>query len=195
MKTQIPKLIACGLLLALLAGCIVLSVYPFYTPKDLIFDPGLSGRWNNTETGKTNEFWQFAASDGKFFMLSVTDEHDTNCFEAHLFQLKQYQFLDLLTTNRSEFEMPMHLITKVTRHEDNLSLEFLDFGWLAGLLQTNPAVLRHVVVPAEPGNTNDNLMVYLTADTKDLQKFLLKHVKDTNAFSSDAAVQLKRVSP
>jgi hypothetical protein len=120
-----------------------------------------------------------------------------------LFQLKQYQFLDLLITNRGEFQMPLHLITKVTRADTNLSLHFMDFGWLAALLQTNPAVLRHIVVP-EAGYTNDSLdsldngdnkMVYLTADTKDLQKFLLKHADDTNAFTPDSLVELKRGSP
>jgi hypothetical protein len=94
----------------------------------------------------------------------------------------------------------MHLIAKVARADTNLSLHFMDFSWLAGLLRTNPAVLRHLVVP-EAGDTNisldngDNKMVYLTADTKDLQKFLLKHAGDTNAFNSDSAVELKRMSP
>jgi len=198
MKSKLLKLTAAVVTLSLAAGCIVLSVYPFYTPKDLIFDPGLAGQWSNA--GKPNEAWQFTASDGRFYLLSTTDDHETNCFEAHLFQLKQYQFLDLLSTNRGEFQMPLHLISKVARANTNLSLHFMDFGWLVGLLQTNPAVLRHIVVP-ETGYTNvsldngDNKMLYLTAETKELQEFLLKHADDTNAFTPDSAVELKRVSP
>jgi hypothetical protein len=34
-------------------------------------------------------------------------------------------------------------------------------------------------------------MVYLTAETKDLQKFLLKHAEDTNAFNVESAILLK----
>jgi len=198
MKSKPLKLTAAVAALSLVAGCIVLSVYPFYTPKDLIFDPGLAGQWSNA--AKPNESWQFTAADAKSYLLSTADDHDTNAFEVHLFQLKQYQFLDLLTTNRGEFQMPMHLIAEVARADTNLSLHFLDFSWLAGLLQTNPAVLRHLVVP-EAGYTNDSLvdgnnkMLYLTADTKDLQKFLLKYAGDTNAFDSDSAVELKRMSP
>ena len=192
MKTNLLKFIAASSVLALLGGCIVLSVYPFYTTKDLIFDPGLAGRW--VKTTSTNEFWQFSDAGGKFYMLATTDDQSTNCLEAHLFQLKHYQFLDFLTTNRDPYQMPMHLISKVTRNDNQLSLKFLDFGWLSGLLETNPAVLRHIVVPDKPGDTNNN-MVYLTADTKDLQKFLLKHAEDTNAFNSSSAVELKRVSP
>ena len=191
MKTNILKFLAAGSVLSLLAGCIVLSVYPFYTPKDLIFDPGLAGRW--VKTTAANEFRQFSDTGGKFYLLTTTDDQDTNCLEAHLFQLKQYQFLDLLTTNRGQFQMPVHLIAKAARNDASVSLEFLDYGWLAGLVETNPAVLRHLVVPEKPGDTSGG-MVYLTADTKDLQKFLLEHAEDTNAFNAGSAVELQRVS-
>jgi hypothetical protein len=192
MKTKLLKLAAAVALPLMLAGCIVLSVYPFYTPKDLIFDGALAGRW--ADASKTNQFWQFTGMDGKFYLLATTDDTSTNCFEAHLFRLKHYQFLDLLTTNRNDFQMPMHLIAKAVHTDTNLTFEFMDFGWLASLLETNPAVLRHIVVPNDAGKTNDNNMVYLTADTRDLQKFLLKHAEDTNAFNPGSAIEL-RASP
>jgi len=191
MKTRILKFAAAGGVLSMLAGCIVMSVYPFYNIKDLIIDPNLTGHWAKADA--TNEFWQFTASDDKSYTLTTVDASSTNCFDAHLFQLKQYEFLDLLTTNREEFLMPMHLISKVAINDTNLSLQFLDYGWLANLLETNPAVLRHIVVPNRPDDTNSGNMVYLTATTADLQKFLLKHAGDTNAFTSDSTVELKRV--
>ena len=190
MKAKMLKFVATGVVLSMLAGCIVLSVYPFYNAKDLTFDPGLAGRW--AKNGITNEFWEFTVSGEKSYVLTTTDTQDTNCFSAHLFKLKEYQFLDLLTTNRSEFELPLHLISQVTRTDTNLSLHFLDYGWLSALLETNPTVLRHIVVPEKPDDTNSGNMVYLTAGTADLQKFLLKHVGDTNAFGSDSAVELQR---
>ena len=196
MKIKTLKLIATGAMLSILAGCIVLSVYPFYTAKDLIFDPGLTGRW--LKNGTTNEFWEFTADGKNFYLLTTTDDRSTNGFYAHLFRLKQHQFLDLLTTNREEFDrfqMPVHLITKFTRNGTNLSLPFMDYGWLAGLLETNSAALRHIVVPENPDDTNSGNMVYLTAETKELQKFLLKHAADTNAFGAGSLVELKRASP
>jgi hypothetical protein len=198
MKTKILKLVAAVAALCLVAGCVTLSVYPFYTPRDLVFDPGLTGRW--VETTSTNTFWQFDGVGGKSYLLTTADNENTNGFEANLFQLKRYRFLDLLTTNRDElsrFEIPVHLICKVERNNDketNLLLHFLDYGWLSGLLTTNPGVLRHVVVTDPSGDTNGS-MVILTAETKELQKFLLKHAEDTNAFSSDSAVGLRFVSP
>lgn len=190
MKTL--KLMLAAAILSLVGGCIVLSVYPFYTPKDLVFDAGLTGRWNNAS--KTNEFWQLTDVGGKFYMLTTADEHDTNCFEAHLFQLKEYRFLDLLTTNRDEFEMPLHLISRVTHDGTNLVLQFMDYGWLTSFLETNPAALRHIIVPEKADDTNNGNMLFLTADTRELQKFLLKHAEDTNAFDANSSVNLKRVA-
>jgi hypothetical protein len=189
MKTKILQSIAAGAVLSMLVGCIVSSVYPFYTSKDLVFDPGLTGRWAKADA--TNEFWQFTAAGEKSYFLTTTDDHD-NCFEAHLFRLNQYQFLDLLTTNRDEFQLPVHLISLVTRNDTNMSLQFMDYGWLADLLETNPAVLHHIVVPEKPDDTNSGNMVYLTGDTLELQKFLLQHAGDTNAFNSRSAVELNR---
>ncbi|HUA66227.1 MAG TPA: hypothetical protein VME24_10290 [Alphaproteobacteria bacterium] len=196
MKIKSLKLAAAATVLTLLAaGCVTLSVYPFYTPKDLIFDSGLTGRW--VETKSTNTFWKFDDVGGKFYLLTTTDSESTNGFEANLFQLRRYRFLDLLTTNRDEFskfEMPVHLISRVDHNDTNVSLHFLDYGWLANLLQTNPALLRHIIVPEQPGGTNGE-MLYLTAETEDLQTFILKYADDTNAFGSDSAVELKLLSP
>ncbi|HEV2328687.1 MAG TPA: hypothetical protein VGY56_07870 [Verrucomicrobiae bacterium] len=198
MKINTLKLFAAVAALSLLAGCVVLSAYPFYTSRDLIFDSGLTGCW--VKITSTNEVWQFDDVGGKFYLLTVADDQTTNVLEANLFQLKHYRFMDLLTTNRDEltrFEIPAHLICKVTRSGDtNLSLHFLDYGWLSSLLTTNPGVLRHILVPEQPGPaTNNGNMFYLTADTGDLQEFVLEHVDDTNAFSSDSDVELRLASP
>ena len=192
MKFPLLRSLAMSGALCLVSGCIVLSVYPFYTARDLVSDPGLAGRW--VKVGKTNETWQFTAAGEKSFLLTTTDENSTNGFEAHIFQLDQYQFLDLLTTNRETFLLPLHLISKFNRNDTNLTLPFMDYGWLARLLETNGAAVRHITVPQEPGNTNGGNMVYLTSTTPELQKFLLKYAADTNAFGTDSLVQLQRVS-
>jgi hypothetical protein len=195
MKAKLPnskilKFIGGCAALTMLAGCIVMSVYPFYNDQDLTADPGLAGQWANTTS--TNETWQFTSSGPKSYTLTTIDSASTNTFSAHLFQLKKYQFMDFLTTNRDMYVMPMHLIAKAERNGTNLSMHFLDYGWLTGLLETNPAVLRHIVVPANPDDTNNDNMLYLTAGTSDLQKFLLKHAEDTNAFTADSDKELQK---
>jgi hypothetical protein len=178
--------------LSLLAGCIVMSVYPFYTDKDVFVDSRIVGRW--MKNGDTNTVWTFSVWTQNSYLLAADDNQGTNLFEAHLFRLKQYQFMDLMTTNRDFYALPVHLISKVTVGGGKLGLQFLDYGWLAGLIETNPAVLRHLVVPNDPRNTNSGNMLFLTGETKELQKFLLKHADDVHAFNSNSAVDLTRVN-
>jgi hypothetical protein len=90
--------------------------------------------------------------------------------------------------------LPLHLISKVSRNDANLSLHFMDYGWLAGFVETNPTVIRHIIVPHNPDDTNGDKMLYLTATTRELQKFLLKHAADANAFSSNSAIELHRAA-
>jgi hypothetical protein len=193
MKFPRFKFAAFSAMLFTLTGCIVLSVYPFYTSQNLVSDPGLAGRW--MKVGKTNEIWQFMATGEKSFRLTTTDESSTNCFEARVFQLEQNQFLDLLTTNREMFQLPLHLLSKFRRDGTNLALPFMDYGWLTGFLETNRGALRHIIVPQESGNTNGGNMVYLTSTTRELQKFIIKRAADTNVFGADSLVQLQRLSP
>jgi len=188
---KILSLVATGMALAMVAGCISLSVYPFYNQKELIFDSGLAGDWSKAT--RTNELWQFADVDGKYYRLVTVNDQETNILDAHLFQLQRYKFLDLLTTNRDMLQLPLHLVSKVTRNDDAVTLQFLDYGWLSSLLETNPAAIRHLVVSEDSGNGSDDKMVYLTADTQELQKFIIEHADDTNAFGSSSAVELKRI--
>ena len=167
----------------LLAGCVVMSVYPYYTVKDLTFDAGLSGRW--AKSGVTNEYWKFTSVADKSYLVTIADKNETNHFDGYLFQLKGHPFLDLCTTNRDDiYQLPLHLAVKVARDKDALRLAAINFGWLEKELETHPATLRHIVVPEKTLDTNSSKMFYLTAETRDLQKFLLKNLDNTNAFTS-----------
>jgi len=166
----------------LLAGCVVMSVYPYYTVKDLTFDAGLAGQW--AKQGATNEYWEFTPVADKSYFVTIGDKNETNHFDGYLFQLKGHPFLDLCTTNRDSFyQLPLHMAVKVARDKDALRLAVLNYEWLGKTLETNPATLRHIVVPQKPLDTNSNKMFYLTAETRDLQKFLLKTLNNTNAFT------------
>jgi hypothetical protein len=174
-----------------LAGCVVTSVYPYYTAKEVTFDDGLTGRW--TKPGETNVYWTFDRDADRAYFVTAVDEHETNCFNGYLFQLKGQPFLDLCTTNRDDWrQLPLHLVVKVERTSDQLHLAVLNSGWLGKLLEAHPKTLRHMVVPEKPLGTNGSKEFYLTAETPDLQKFLLKYRNDTNAF--DALNELKRAN-
>src|SRR5207302_10821506 len=82
----------------LLAGCIP-SINPFYTNKDVVFEPKLLGAWREKEKTDEPVVWKFEEGKDKAYELTVTEkEGKQGKFEAHLFKLKQQYFLDIIAT-------------------------------------------------------------------------------------------------
>ena len=176
------NLIAFAAAAVLLAACIP-SVNPFYQDKDVVMDPHLIGEWQ--ERGKTNEpeVWKFEQSTNNAYKLTVTEEGRTGEFSARLFKLKQEQFLDLIptdcdfATNQAYlvgFSMfPGHLLMRVGQIEPELKLAVTDYDWLEKFLLKNPKAVGHHL---------ESERIILTADTSDLQKFVLKHLGTNELF-------------
>jgi hypothetical protein len=59
----------------------------------------------------------------------------------------------------------------------------LNYDWLAKLLEKNPKAIRHMVLREKPGDEQGGRAV-LTADTKELQRFILKYVNNKNAWEA-----------
>ena len=68
-----------GLTLILLTGCVVTSIYPFYTVKQVTFDAALLGVWTESDqTNITAENWKFERVNGSTYKLTLHDnDHDT----------------------------------------------------------------------------------------------------------------------
>ena len=195
-------LTAGGLALFLVTGCIVTSVNPLYTQKDLVFDPALVGTWSE---GEGKDTWSFEPAGGKKYKLLHTDEDGRiGTFEAHLLKLGKYQFLDLHLVDPGEKEewqinqlaalalimRPGHLFLKVSQIEPTLQWSALSEDWLNKLLEKDPKAIQHERIQFGSENTNDHRNV-LTAGTKDLQKFVLKYADSEEAFG-DKPSELKR---
>ena len=173
-----------GLALLLVPGCVVLSVYPFFTQKDLVFETALIGNWVDADTtGTPKEEWRVEPSGRNGYLLTAVENGKTNRSDAHLFRLQKQLFLDLRPEPReenSDFCLPLHYVLKVTQIEPTLQLRPLAYDWLEKLIEKNPRAIRHMVYHEKAGDTNGTLI--LTADTKELQKLILKYSGDTNAF-------------
>jgi hypothetical protein len=174
-----------------LAGCIVTSIYPYYTDKDLVLDPAVLGKW--VEKGKTNETSEYVkfepmGTNGYWATVFGTDE--TNSFEVHLFRLKTQMFVDSFPTNRSLDFVPVHQVSKVTQIRPVLETANLNYDWLATLLKKHPKAIRHMVLREKSGDESGGRII-LTADTQELQRFILKYINNTNAWKEPT--QLKRL--
>ena len=177
----------------LLAGCVVTSVYPWYTAKDVVFEPALVGQWQGTEPGaktdiKADEFWEFEKMTDKAYRLTVAEKNGRKEFNAHLFKLGRRSFLDCLPRERPEDGLPLHYLLLVNKTTPTFEFTMLNYDWLTKLLEANPEALRHVIVPKKLDESGDGDLV-LTANTAELQRFLLKHVNDTNAFGEPAVMK------
>jgi len=172
-----------GLALVVLTGCVTLSVYPYYTAKDVTFDPALLGVWSEPDKQDADdESWTFEKLNDQAYRLVVKDKDETTEFEARLFKLKNNTFLDCLPAKHSDYSAPCHVLLRINQVQPRLEMHLLDFEWLSNLIEKQPKAIRHtMVVEANEKGDNEKSFV-LTADTAELQKFVLKHLKDEAAW-------------
>lgn len=178
MKKRTIALIAAT---ALLGACIP-SLNPFYTQKDVVFEPKLVGLWQEKEKTDEPQLWKFEEDKEKVYNLTVTEkEGKQGEFEAHLFKLNEQYFLDIIATeigtNVADLTtaslIPGHLLFRILQFEPELKLAGTDYDWLQKYLKEHPKALAHHV---------ESDRITLTADTRDLQSFVLKHLGEAELF-------------
>jgi len=167
----------------ILTGCVVTSVYPYYAEKDLVFEPTLLGDWVGEEGDdqKSGLFTRVERLGENGYRATTLGGDQTNSVICHLFRLKGQLFLDTCPTNHDFDLIPVHQISKVTKLSPEFENANLNYKWLEELLKKNPKVIRHTLVNDKFEGTNDTRIV-LTADTAELQKLVLKHLNNTNAW-------------
>lgn len=165
-----------------LTGCLTISVYPFYSKKDLVFEPALVGSWIKTTDNK--EQWRFERKGEEAYRLNYTDGNKSYGMDAHLFRLKEQLFLDLFNPNGPEDIMPppvpTHLLLRVFQTKPTLRMAAMDYDWLGKLLEKNPDAVRHHLVMTD--DKTENRQIVLTADTSELQKFIINNLKTEEAW-------------
>ena len=190
MKRLIVMLLAGGA--AFLTGCLVTSVYPFYQQKDLAFEPALLGDWTNSK--EPGEHWKFEPESTNAYRFTYTSDGKDYVMRAHFFKLGENAFLDMFTTEESPNAepppIPSHFLFRVFQISPNPKLASLNYDWLKELLNKEPTAVRHYVIADE--EKPDDTRLILTADTAELQKFVLKHLKTEAAWKND--VELNRGS-
>lgn len=179
MKTSLFLGLGLGIAAALLSACIP-SVNPFYTNKDVRFEDRLLGVWRGTNSSEGPQTWTFEKSGENAYALTIVEkENKAGKFSAHLFQLDNQFYMDLtavecnFATNQADLVglsvFPGHLLVRVPQLEPELKLAFFDFDWLQKYLKANPKALASHV---------EGDRILLTAQTRDLQRFVLKHADE-----------------
>lgn len=171
-----------------MTGCLVTSVHPYYTSKDIFFQPTLLGQWTNTTEAK--ERWTFEKLGQHSYKLVYVSGGNPATLEVQLFRLGGETFLDLASLEKqcdvAPPPVPSHLLLRVLALSPSVRLAPLNNDWLKGLLEREPKTLPHILV----GEKSDDMRVVLTADTAELQQFVLKNLNATEAWQD--AFELKR---
>ena len=166
------NLLACGaVLLAVVAGCIP-SLNPAYKDENLVFKSQFIGVWSQPNSKAR---WDFAKRDDKSYTLSFKDEEGRQGrFVAHLANIDGTLFLDLYPEETGEaangfykFHMiPIHTIYLVRETEPTLKLATIDYRWLDKYLGEHGDEIKTATFDGRK---------MITAQTEDVQKFLVKH--------------------
>lgn len=171
----------------LLAGCVP-SLNSLCTEQDLIFDPALLGTWTDEDSAET---WVFTYADEKEYKLVYTDEKGlTGEFKAHLIKLDGKIFLELTPTRpaltQNDFFkghfLTLHTFVQITQTSPTVEISFLKPEFLKSVIAKNPSAIRHEKI-------GDDILI--TASTKELQTFLLAHLKTEGAFAPPISVKRK----
>jgi hypothetical protein len=176
-------------LLLLLAGC-VRSLQPLYTEQDLIFDENLIGCWSGEDS---DESWCFSKRGVKAYQLVYTDGPGTSgTFIVHLFRINEQVFMDLVPSTGPEgfsqndffkFQLvPAHSFAHVKQIEPTLRMRLPEPDWFRKLVEKSPDALRHEKVERE---------IIVTATTKEMQAFWLKHLDTKGAFGDFSDMKRK----
>jgi hypothetical protein len=183
----------------LMSSCLVKSLHPFYTDKDIVYKPELLGLWQGADsaTWEIKQHKSFAGflkdeKEMNNYDIAFTDKKGTSKFLAHLFSLDKQLYLDFYLPDMEGQDLavmhmvPAHTLAKVELGKDQISIKWYNEEWLVKLFNENRIRIAHERIPYDLDEKNpDNFQVILTAPTADLQKFIIKYGNDPAAFDVD----------
>ena len=184
----------------LMGGCLpVFSLHGLYSEDSLVLEEKLLGRWT-TDPNEPDDLWQFARADDmdKTYKLTMCDsDKNKGCFLARLVKLDSRYFLDLYPDKDATeikdpnkvdwpynyiFMVPTHTFLKVESIVPRIKLKLTEDQRLQQLLDEEPNAIGYVKV-------EDRIL--LTAETKELQAFVLKYADDERLFPDEIVLYPK----
>ncbi|MFZ0978687.1 MAG: hypothetical protein WAN23_04715 [Candidatus Acidiferrales bacterium] len=164
-------------------------MHPWYTDKDVVFEPALLGSWFDPTEKDTQAAFIFEKGGPNSYKVTFVNFSETQhldlVFDAHLMGLDGKLFIDAVQKSakvRGEdvdigIVVPGHLVGRISIQGDVLQMKLLDDDWVKKGIEAGTISIEHENVDGVP---------VLTASTPELQKFLLAHADDDQAFSSKA---------
>jgi hypothetical protein len=171
----------------LISGCLVLNLHPLFTEGDTFFDPDLIGTWvDGYGQGYTLE------KEGNDPVYRVTafnprEARSSPAVNARLVMLGKDAFLDVFSPSGTRCEemsvaVPAHLILKIDRRGDSLTLKDIHRTWLEEQIKAKRVRIGYELLSGQKTDTSSPLFL-LTASTESLRRTVEKISSNRSAFS------------
>jgi hypothetical protein len=156
--------------LLLFSGCMVTSLNPIYTDKDLVYWPELEGTWQGDilRGGETYRFEREGIADQ--YIITFGEDGESIKLDGHLAQIKGRIYLDLVSSEggsdrcpQLDLTVPFHLFYMVELKGDTLRIRSMDTSWVKERREKGRLWIA---------NRADGDSTLLTADTARVQRFL-----------------------
>ena len=184
----------------LVSSCVLSSLFPLYTEKDLRTDDGLIGKWQVGEENGGKDYWVIEKLDtinksegfpgtpsewseyntGKTYRLVAVQDSIEQEFALHLLELNGIRYVDLYPINVEVSHgflawhmVPTHIFGRIEIYENQLITSFFDQDFFVKLIEQNKIRISHI-------DMNGRELV--TAETDELQKFAKKYADQSQAF-------------
>ena len=223
MKTFKTRFFVLSLLFLIINGCVVKSLFPFYTSNSVVFEKKFIGNWIDTEYAKWNiqpfqevilkenkktspselDDEQFALYNKyeKAYVVYFEKDSTKSSFLAMAFKINNQLFLDVTPIEDSEFDglkndlYKLHLIgTHTLAKFDLLNDNEIDIKWFSSDKLEELLKENRIKIKHEKVGFWDTIV--LTASSEELQKFIKKYMnsKDEDKWKTDVEANLTRVN-
>lgn len=185
----------------LVSSCVLSSLFPLYTEKDLRKDDGILGKWQVGKEDEGMQYWIIEKLDtanftggfmgqpgttwseynsGKTYRLVAVQDSLEQEFDLHLLELNGIRYIDLYPVNVEVSHsflawhmVPTHIFGKIEIYENQLIIHFFEQDFFVKLIEQNKIRIDHVDM---------NGRQLITAETDELQKFVEKYANQSQAF-------------
>lgn len=169
------RLLASIVSACLLTGC-VNSVHPLYTEGETVFREELVGDYElqvNDEASPT--IWKVESIADEAYRVTLPSEGglEGDILIMHLVELDDQLYMDVYgLTDEGEIEPSSgHMIARVRLEEDVAVTTAINNNWLTAYLAEHPEELAVTQLEDRP-------YVTITAETEDLQRFIIAHAEE-----------------
>ena len=151
-----------------------------------MFDAAILGEWVGAEPDSKETLTFTKSDENEYKLVQAEGSSKKTVYIAHLVKLDGKLFLDVGPDPTVECEClcgPVHMFFFVSQVGPKLRMSSLDPDWIEKFLKKNPSALDHEFVGKD---------LWLTAPTKKLQSFVLKHLNTKDAFTDPVDYVRKR---